>query len=185
MKKYVFPFGVLIIIVGVFLVGYFFVYKTKPVNAPSNPMLTITSSAFASEQMIPQKYTCDGNNINPPLKIEGVSTEARSLALIADDPDAPMGTWVHWVVWDIDPSTKEIAENSVPAGAVEGTTSFGKPGYGGPCPPSGTHRYFFKVYALDTLLELPTDAKKEDLEQAIQGHILDQGEIMGTYSKQQ
>lgn len=148
-------------------------------------MLTITSSAFQNEQMIPEKYTCDGENIPPPLQIEGVPVETKSLVLIVDDPDAPVGTWVHWLVWNINPATKEIPENSVPAGSVEGTTSFGNPGYGGPCPPSGTHRYFFKCYALDRTLDLSISATNEEVAKAMQGHIIDQGELMGVYSRQQ
>jgi len=183
MKKSVFPYALIIIIVLASAVGYFFVYKTKLVTAPTNSMLTISSSAFEPEQMIPKQYTCDGGNINPSLIIKGAPSEARSLTLIVDDPDAPNGTWVHWVVWNIDPTAKEISENSVPAGSVEGITSFGKPGYGGPCPPSGTHRYFFKLYALDTILDIPASSKKEELEKAMQGHIVDQAELMGTYAR--
>lgn len=99
-----------------------------------------------------------------------------------DDPDAPAGTWIHWTVWNIPPTTTNIMENSKPEG-VEGVTSFGEPGYGGPCPPSGTHHYFFKLYALDTTLDLPSAAKKEDLEKAIEGHILDKTELIGLYQK--
>jgi len=104
--------------------------------------------------------------------------------LIVDDPDAPMGTWTHWTAWNIAPATAEIAENSVPAGAQEGATDFGRPGYGGPCPPSGTHRYFFKLYALDTELSLPTTAVKSDIEKVMAGHILAQTELIGLYKKQ-
>lgn len=100
-----------------------------------------------------------------------------------DDPDAPAGTWVHWLLWNVDPATKEISENSVPAGATEGTTSFGRPGYGGPCPPSGTHRYFFRAYALDRFLNLPADSDKAVLEKTIERHILGQAELVGLYSR--
>lgn len=150
--------------------------------------MKITSAAFQHNGNMPSKYTCDGENINPPLSINDVPTAAKSLVLIVDDPDAPMGIWVHWTVWNIDPATTEIAENSVPKGidgsAVEGTTSFGERGYGGPCPPSGTHRYFFKLYALDTLLDLPSSAKAGDIEKAASGHILDKAELMGLYKRQ-
>lgn len=148
-------------------------------------VMKISSSAFQHNQAIPAKYGCDGENISPPLTISEVFEGAKSLALIADDPDVPAGTWVHWTVWNIDPATTEIAENSVPEGVVEGITSFGSAGYGGPCPPSGEHRYFFKLYALDTILELGADADKAALETAMEGHILAQAELIGLYSRQQ
>jgi Raf kinase inhibitor-like YbhB/YbcL family protein len=145
--------------------------------------MNLTSSAFAPNANIPAKYTYDEDNVNPPLTIKDVPTEAKSMALIMDDPDAPMGTWLHWTIWNINPATTEITENSVPTGATEGITDFGSTGYGGPCPPSGTHRYFFKLYALDTEISLPSDAKLKELEQAIAGHILDQAELIGLYTK--
>ncbi|MBI2611769.1 YbhB/YbcL family Raf kinase inhibitor-like protein [Candidatus Gottesmanbacteria bacterium] len=145
--------------------------------------MKITSNAFENNQPIPDKYTCDGNNVNPPLTISEVPDNAKSLVLIMDDPDAPVGTWVHWLVWNIDPKANEIVENGVPQNAVEGTTSFGKAGYGGPCPPSGTHRYFFKLYALDNTLQLSSSFTKEDLEKAMNGHTLDKAELIGFYSR--
>lgn len=150
--------------------------------------MKITSTAFQHNGNIPPRYTCDGENINPPLTINDVPAQAKSLVLIVDDPDAPMGTWVHWTVWNIDPAITEISENSLPKGtyeaAVEGITSFGKTGYGGPCPPSGTHRYFFKLYALDILLDLPSSAKSADIEKATSGHILASAELIGLYKRQ-
>jgi Raf kinase inhibitor-like YbhB/YbcL family protein len=143
----------------------------------------ITSSAFDHEGSIPSRYTCDGANINPPLKIENVPSPAKSLALIVDDPDAPSKTWVHWVAWNIDPKIAEIKENSVPRGAVQGMNDFRKHNYGGPCPPSGTHRYYFKLYALDTMLDLGNHAEKMELEKAMKGHIIGQTELMGKYKK--
>src|SRR3990172_4411996 len=145
--------------------------------------MKLSSSAFTHNQTIPAKYTCDGENVNPPLTITDVLTDSKSLTLIVDDPDAPAGTWVHWTVWNISPDTKQIAENSVPSNAIQGKTSFGNSGYGGPCPPSGTHRYFFKLYALDTTLSLGQNATKQDLEKAFVGHILDQAELIGLYSR--
>ncbi|MDP3998544.1 MAG: YbhB/YbcL family Raf kinase inhibitor-like protein [bacterium] len=145
-------------------------------------ILTLKSPAFNHNDSIPSKYTCQGENINPPLEISGIHPATKSIALIVDDPDAPAGTWVHWTGWNIPPTTKDILENSRLNG-TEGTTSFGKPGYGGPCPPSGTHRYFFKLYALDTTLELPSTAKKEELEKAMKEHILDKTELIGLYQK--
>ena len=159
--------------------------------------MQITSSVFLHNAAIPSKYTCDGVNVSPPLEISGVPEEAKSLALIMDDPDAPQGTWVHWTVWNITSYTKEIPENgipnlapwdpnspAIPLPAVEGVTSFGKPGYGGPCPHSGTHRYFFKLYALDITIDLPPSAKKEDAERAMEGHILASAELVGLYSRE-
>jgi Raf kinase inhibitor-like YbhB/YbcL family protein len=145
--------------------------------------LHITSPAFQDNSHIPRQYTCDGKDINPPLVIENVPAETKSIALICDDPDAPMGTWVHWVLWNIDPTTKEIAENAVPQGAVEGMNDFKKHAYGGPCPPSGTHRYFFKVYALDTVLDISPNSTKSALEKAMKGHIIAQGQIIGLYKR--
>lgn len=145
--------------------------------------MKISSPAFEPNQAIPLKYTCDGENVNPPLQIVDVPAGTKSLVLISDDPDAPMGTWVHWTIWNIAPDIKEIAEDSIPFGAVEGITSYGNKGYGGPCPPSGTHRYFFKLYALDTILDLPLDAKAGDIEKMMSGHILDKAEVIGLYKR--
>ncbi len=143
--------------------------------------MKISSPAFSTE--IPAAYTCDGQNVNPPLTISELPAGTVSLALIVDDPDAPRGDWVHWLVWNIDPATTEIAENSVPSGAVQGTTDFGETAWGGPCPPSGVHRYVFKLYALDAKLDLPPSAKKSDLAAAMQTHILNQTELISTYSR--
>lgn len=142
--------------------------------------LKITSPAFQHNGMIPSKYTCDGENVNPALQIEGIPEGTQSLALVIDDPDAPMGTWDHWVVWNVPPSN-EIRENGVPG--TEGMNGFRRHNYGGPCPPGGTHRYFFKVYALDTKLTLNLNSNKRDLEKAMQGHILAKGEIIGKYTR--
>jgi hypothetical protein len=145
--------------------------------------MQITSTAFGQNQAIPSIYTCDGRNISPPLSINGVPTAAKSLVLIVDDPDAPSGDFVHWLAWNISPDTKEIAENSIPSGGIEGTADFEKPGWGGPCPPSGTHRYQFKIYALDNELNLVPSARKKDLENAMVGHILDQAQLTGLYKR--
>ena len=153
----------------------------KEVN--SMAALHITSPAFQNNGSIPRQYTCDGKDINPPLEIENCPTEAKSIAFICDDPDASVGTWVHWVLWNIDPTAKEIAENAVPKGAVEGMNDFRRHTYGGPCPPSGTHRYFFKVYALDTMLDISPNSTKTDLEKAMKGHILAEGQIIGLYKR--
>lgn len=146
--------------------------------------MKITSPAFSQNSPVPAKYTCDGDNISPPLQFSEAPPEAKSLVLICDDPDAPGGTWVHWTAWDIDPKTSEIGEGKVPEGATQGLTDFGQVGYGGPCPPSGTHRYFFKLYALGAPLNITYQAKKEDIEKEIEGRILAQAELIGTYTKQ-
>ncbi|MEW6611061.1 MAG: YbhB/YbcL family Raf kinase inhibitor-like protein [Patescibacteria group bacterium] len=145
--------------------------------------MKLSSSAFLHNTEIPSQYTCDGRDVNPPLTIEGVPADAQSLVLIVDDPDAPRGDWVHWLVWNINPSTSRIEEDSVPAGAAEGTTDFGRTGWGGPCPPSGVHRYQFKLYALDTTLSLVPSAKKRDVERAMEGHVLVQATLVGLYAR--
>ena len=145
--------------------------------------LTIASPAFPHNGMIPSKHTCDGTDVNPPLSFDNIPEKSKSLALIVDDPDAPRGTWVHWVAWNIGPGTRKIAENSVPRGARQGTNDFRKQAYGGPCPPSGTHRYFFKLYALDTSLSLNAGATKAQLEEAMKGHVLGLSELIGLYRR--
>lgn len=156
----------------------------------SVPALKITSSAFSEGGTIPQKYTADGADVSPPISIGSVPSGTKSLALICDDPDAPAGTWVHWVIWNIPPDNTSIPEN-IPTtntvdslgGAKQGATDFGSVGYGGPSPPSGTHRYYFRVYALDTMLDLSAGASRADLDAAMQGRILAQGTLMGKYSR--
>lgn len=150
--------------------------------------LSLTSNAFASGQNIPSKYSCVGREISPDLAWTGAPAATKSFALIVDDPDAPMGTWVHWLVYNIPATTHNLPE-AVSAGAqlrdggLQGKNSSGKLGYNGPCPPSGTHRYFFKLYALDTVLNLSSGASKDQLLKAMDGHILAQGELAGTFSK--
>jgi Raf kinase inhibitor-like YbhB/YbcL family protein len=151
--------------------------------------IKVTSSAFAEGGLIPAKYTCDGSDISPPLQWEAVPEGTKSIALISDDPDAPMGTWVHWVLFNLPAESKGLEENipsdkTLPNGARQGLTDFGRVGYGGPCPPSGTHRYFFKVYALDMKLDLAAGAKKSELLKAMEGHILGQGQLIGKYKRQ-
>ena len=142
--------------------------------------LSVKSPAFENNKLIPAKYTCDGDNVNPPLIIEGAPDETKSIVLIVDDPDAPMGTWDHWIVWNI-PPTSRIEENTIPG--TEGMNSSRKHAYGGPCPPGGTHRYFFKIYALDTKLDLNSNSRKKDVEKAMQSHILAKGELVGLYHR--
>lgn len=150
--------------------------------------MTITSPAFAAGGMIPAEYTCDGQDVSPPLVFAGVPAEAKSLALISDDPDAPAGTWVHWVIFNIPPGEKGLPRNipphkELPSGARQGTTDFRRIGYGGPCPPGGTHRYYFKLYALDSVLSLAAGSTKAQLLDAMKGHILVQAELMGKYRR--
>ena len=153
--------------------------------------LQIYSPTFENDGIIPSRYTCEGEDINPPLEWSGVSEEAKSLVLIVDDPDAPdpkapKMTWVHWVVYDIPPTVKGFEEGIryLPAGTQEGLNDWKRTGYGGPCPPIGRHRYFFKLYALDTLLEFSHIPTKAEVEAAMQGHILQAAELMGTFEKE-
>ena len=144
--------------------------------------LRIASPVFSEGGFIPQKYTCRGMNINPPLTIDGIPPDTRSLVLIVDDPDAPMGTWTHWVLFNI-PRILKIEENSTPANATLGLTSSQNSSYSGPCPPSGTHRYFFRLYALNTTLGLGTGATRDHVEQAMIGHSIGEAKIMGKYTR--
>lgn len=149
----------------------------------------LQSPAFQSGGKIPQKHTCEGEDLSPPLIWTDPPAGTKSFALISDDPDAPMGTWVHWVLYNLPPETKELAEGmsqaeTLPSGARQGMSDFRKVGYGGPCPPPGKpHRYYFKLYALDTVLDLPPRATKADFLVAASSHILAQAEWMGTYER--
>jgi len=151
----------------------------------------LTSTAFKDGATIPGKHTCDGVDVSPPLAWSGTPAGTRSVALIADDPDAPGGTWVHWVLYNLPAEVSELPENIAKVesldlgGARQGRTDFRRPGYGGPCPPPGpAHRYFFKLYALDTRLELKAGAQKKDVEEAMEGHVLGSAQLMGTYARQ-
>ncbi|MHC4395754.1 MAG: YbhB/YbcL family Raf kinase inhibitor-like protein [Planctomycetota bacterium] len=151
--------------------------------------IKITSPAFEDGGMIPAKYTCDGEDISVPLQWEAVPDGTASIALISDDPDAPMGTWVHWVLFNLAPDTRELKENfpddeTLPDGTRQGISDFGATGYGGPCPPSGTHRYFFKIYALDKKIDAATIVDKDQLLEEMEGHIIGQGQLMGKYKRQ-
>jgi Raf kinase inhibitor-like YbhB/YbcL family protein len=146
----------------------------------NNPYLHVTSPAFDAQGEMPRKYSCEGINVSPSLEIKGIPMGTGSLAIVVEDPDAPSGTWTHWVVWNI-PPTPIIHEAEVPG--VQGVNDFGVNLYGGPCPPSGTHHYHFKVYALDKMLDLPPAANKLQLEFAMDNHILAYGELVGRYKK--
>lgn len=149
--------------------------------------LELTSPAFAHNTLIPAQYTCDGEDISPPLHWHHVPSGALSLTLIMDDPDAPRGTWVHWVIYDIPAASSGLPESVSPteafSGGTQGTNSWPRLGYGGPCPPSGAHRYFFKLYALDTRLNLPPGATKSDVLHAMSGHVLDEAVLVGLYQR--
>lgn len=167
-----------------------------PVADPGRLTIKLSSSTFPDGGMIPKTFTCDGADRSPPLEWSGVPASARSLALICDDPDAPMGTWSHWVIFNLPPETKMLKEgippdesialiegSESPTRARQGQNDFKKIGYGGPCPPGGTHRYFFRLYALDSELKLTSPATRADVLRAIQGHILAEGRLMGRYQR--
>ncbi len=169
---------------------------SQPTEVPSRLTIKLSSTAFAEGAMIPRTFTCDGADRSPPLEWSGAAASARSLALICDDPDAPMGTWSHWVIFNLPPETQSLnegipAEDTIPvvagaesaAKARQGQNDFAKIGYGGPCPPGGTHRYFFRLYALDTALKLTSTATRADVLEAIEGHIVAEGRLMGTYQR--
>jgi len=183
-----------ILIVGIWYLRIPFFSQKKP--APVQTSMKLTSSAFANEGKIPVLYTCDGGNIHPPLTITGVPDAAKSLALIVDDPDAPGGTFTHWTIWNIRPDTAVIEEGAVPEKSQEGTNSAGQIGFfppcppelrsgdcGRACPPSGQHRYFFTLYALDAMVGLDGKATKTDVEKAIAGHVIAQSLLVGVYGR--
>jgi hypothetical protein len=151
--------------------------------------LKVVSSAFQEGGMIPSDYTCDGKDISPPLAWSGAPAGTAAFALVCEDPDAPAGVWVHWVVWNLPASVSELptgvppAQKTLPNGGTQGTNDFRKIGYGGPCPPSGTHRYQFRLYALDKVLDLKPGATKKELLKAMGGHILAEGQLMGHYKR--
>ena len=157
-----------------------FYYSQQVFMAAKTNRLTIYSTAFSHNGHIPSEYTCEGKNINPPIEVNNIPEDTKTLALIVEDPDAPRGVFDHWLVWNIPPH-ETIAEQKNPG--ISGTNSFGQMGYGGPCPPSGAHRYYFKVYALDTKLDLLAGADKKELLKMMQDHILAEGELMGYYQK--
>ncbi len=151
--------------------------------------ILVTSPAFKEGGMLPAKYTCDGQDISPPLKWQQAPQDVKSFALISDDPDASLGTWVHWVMWNIPAEANGLPENvppkkELPDGSKQGISDFRQHGYNGPCPPGGTHRYYFKIYALDQMLNLPAASTKQDLLEAMKGHILAEGQLMGKYRRQ-
>lgn len=175
-----------LIIVCVFAAG--FQNYAYPNEGETLMKINVTSSAFKDGGTIPSLYTCDGDDTSPDISWAGIPDAAKSIAMIADDPDAPRGTWVHWVIYNIPPQSEGLPQNVPPDkilgdGSMQGMNDSGQTGYGGPCPPGGVHRYFFKVYALDTRLSLGPGATKKDLEDAMKGHILAEGQLMGRYKR--
>jgi len=163
----------------------------QPASTPKEDKaeIKLTSAALKDGQSIPAPYTCDGVNISPPLEWSGLPKTTKTVAVVVDDPDAPSGTWVHWVLYNLPADNIGLVENvpaseNLKAGGFQGKNDFGKIGYGGPCPPSGTHRYFFKIYALDSELPLKAGATKAELMKAMEGHIVLEGQLMGTYRHQ-
>ena len=174
----------ILVIITVFLLSKVLITNNsadiKNINEVNN--MKIESDVFINNGRIPVEYTCNGGGAEVPLSISGVPEEAKSLALLVDDPDAPSGDFVHWVVWNIDPKVSAI--EGKPVGSVEGHTSLGKPGYVPPCPPSGVHHYYFKLYALDTVLSIAKSSGKEDLLRAMEGHILGSSKLVGLYGRE-
>jgi hypothetical protein len=198
MKKFI----VAVVIIIILCLAVFVIYKysgnrtatfTDQNQATINTTtpMTIASSAFLDSQTVPKQYTCDGAGINPPLQFSNIPSEAQSLALLVEDPDAPTGIWIHWLMWNISASTTEISENSVPQGAIQGQASSGQNVYGAPCPPSptpgsgqaGIHHYIFTVYALDSKLQLPSYSTAQNFQSAIQGHVISQAQLTGLYGR--
>ncbi len=180
-KLFVIIVGAMLLIAGLFSLA---TPKVPSVKAPTNMLLT--SPSFKNNEFIPDKFTCDGGDINPALEIANIPPEAKSLTLIVDDPDAPAGTFTHWTVWNIAPGTAFIKEESKPPQSREGTTDFGRIGYGGPCPPPGKpHHYHFTLYALDSMLDLPEGASRSELEFELKKHrLIAETELVGLYQKQ-
>lgn len=183
MKKPLIISIAIIVILAILLITQFTFKQDKETSEQQTTM--DIKSVFANNQRIPEKYTCDGKNINPPIELIEIPQNAESLVLIVDDPDAPGGTWDHWVLFNISPRIKKIEENSAPKGAIQALNSWSKNNYGGPCPPkdSGKHRYFFKLYALNKILDLDENAKKSDVEAEMEGSVINVAELIGFYSR--
>lgn len=174
-----------IIIVVLFLAGCVHTHQndlTTNLNLPD--MLEITSLDFTNNSRLPDKITCNGSNVSPQLSFSNVPQGTKSLVVVVDDPDVPSGVWTHWIVYNIDPMVREIAENSIPSGALLGVNDFKVTEYRGACPPSGNHHYIFRVYALSGVLDLPAGASRSEIDEAIKDSILDYGELVGTYSRE-
>ncbi len=176
-------------LVGLWLISSCSLAGNRSQSKQEAKTMKLTSSAFINNGLIPPKYTCDGADISPPLSWDEIPSETQSLALIVDDLDAPARTFVHWVIYDISPTVNQLPEKiigskTIPSGGVQGKNDFGRLGYGGLCPPSGIHRYFFQLYALDQKLSLATGASKSQIISAMEGHILEKAELIGRYQRQ-
>ncbi len=178
---------IIYVLLTVIIITLFWVFLsphgTMQKNKNKPQAMIITSTAFEHSASIPSQFTCDGLNHNPPLSFYNIPSKAKSLVLLMDDPDAPRGTWRHWSVYNMTPDIQGIQEHSKPSSGIEGITDFGTAGYGGPCPPSGVHHYRFKLYALDLMLELPEKATFNEIENAMQNHIISKAELVGTYTR--
>lgn len=177
-----------ILVITLILICFYQDKNQSTAQVKGGKKMEINSPAFEAGGLIPPQYTCDGQNISPPMSWTNVPAHTKSLALICDDPDAPVGTWVHWVIFNLPADLKELPENTPPQktlqnGAKQGKNDFRKIGYGGPCPPSGTHRYFFELYALNTVLNLEAGVTKADLLKTMEGHILAESRLMGKYKR--
>lgn len=185
MRRALIPVGIAALIV---LAGAWYAFNRNPIRIsdtkymPMAAILSLTSSTFKNEEPIPSGFTCDGEGISPPLSWEHVPEGATSFVLIMDDPDALGGTWDHWIVFNIPPTVTGVAEGEEPEG-VGGASSFERSGYGGPCPPSGSHRYVFHLYALDTMLDVGEGASKQEILRAMEGHVIAKAELIGTYER--
>lgn len=186
-KKFI--YGIISVALLFLILGFIFLTQKSKAQGGDIMDLKLNSSAFENNQTIPDKYTCSGADVSPPLSWEDVPENTKSFALIADDPDAPMGTWVHWVIYNIPAEVRQLQEGiptdeTLDNGALQGRNDFRRIGYGGPCPPPGpAHHYYFKLYALDSMLELSSGATKSQVEDAMEGHILDKTELIGLYSR--
>lgn len=186
-KLYMLKNNLFLLLASLLITGSFFAgcnTKKEPKNPNFVPQnIKLSSPAFENNNLIPSKYSCDGHNVNPPLNISNTPTETKSLALIIDDPDAAVGTWTHWLIWNISPDTTSIETNSVPKQAIQGKNSWGRNEYSGPCPPSNTHNYVFKLYALDIILNIEANSTVKEFEVAIKNHVLGSDQLIGPYQR--
>lgn len=173
----------LIVLIASLAVGMCFYWQFGNKTYNFFKYMKLESSEFTDNGQIPEKYTCDGENINPPLIISEVPAEVKSLALMVNDSDAPSGDWLHWLVWNISPETKKIEQGLLPSGAIEGANDFGLIGYGGPCPPTGSHHYIFKLIALNKAIGLPAGATIREFQEAITDSVLGEAKLTGSYQK--
>jgi Raf kinase inhibitor-like YbhB/YbcL family protein len=168
---------------SVMTIALILITSTGSAKIPPEDDMKLLSPDFSDGGNIPERFTCEGKDVSPTLTIDGVPKETRSLVLIVDDPDAPGGNFTHWLMWNIMPNLTEIVANKPPAQAVQGVNDFGKSKYSGPCPPHGVHRYYFRLYALDTSVALPPKSRRNVLDSTIKGHIIGQATLMGTYAR--